>query len=270
MGDFRPGPPQLRPGRALAHTTGASGSESPHRSDSRPPQTPRGGRPADPDGRPGTTPPVPGRPTSFLWLFLALPALLFAVITWQVAADGPLLRLDTRLSRALVHPDRASELLADLGNIQVAVPVLVVVLVYVAWRGRATGTDRWWLPPLAAAVLMALVPAIVVPFKELIARGGTPAVPPGTGYYPSGHTATAMIAYGVSTLVLLPWLRSAYARRGAVILCAALVACVSFGLVRRGYHWPLDVVASWCLGTVLLASLRLFLGRFRSDPPTFS
>ncbi|WUL81107.1 phosphatase PAP2 family protein [Streptomyces sp. NBC_00343] len=262
MGDFRPGPPQLRPGRALAHTTGASGSESPHRSDSRPPQTPRGGRRPDPDGRLGTTPPVPGRPTSFFWLLLALPALLFAVITWQVAADGPLLRLDTRLSHALVHPDRASELLADLGNIQVAVPVLVVVLVYVGRRGRATGLDRWWLPPLAAAVLMALVPAIVVPLKELIARGGTPAVPPGTGYYPSGHTATAMIAYGASALVLLPRLRTVYARRGVVIICALLVAGVSFGLVRRGYHWPLDVVASWCLGTVLLASLRLFLGRF--------
>jgi membrane-associated phospholipid phosphatase len=266
VGDFRPGPPQLRPGRALAHTTGASGSESPHRSDSRPPQTPRGGRPSDPDGRPGATPPAPGRPTSFFWLLLALPALFFALITWQVAADGPLLRLDTRLSRALVHPDRASELLADLGNIQVAVPVLVALLVYVGWRGRATGTDRWWLPPLAAAVLMALVPAIVVPLKELIARGGTPAVPPGTGYYPSGHTATAMIAYGSATLVLLPWLRTSYARRGAVILCALLVAGVSFGLVRRGYHWPLDVVASWCLGTVLLTSLRLFLGRFRNDP----
>ncbi|WP_443066889.1 phosphatase PAP2 family protein [Streptomyces sp. NBC_01261] len=184
------------------------------------------------------------------------------MITWQVAADGPLLRLDTRLSHALVHPDRASELLADLGNIQVAIPVLVVVLVHVGRRGRATGLDRWWLPPLAAAVLMALVPAIVVPLKELIARGGTPAVPPGTGYYPSGHTATAMIAYGASALVLLPRLRTVYARRGVVIICALLVAGVSFGLVRRGYHWPLDVVASWCLGTVLLASLRLFLGRF--------
>ncbi|MCX4814235.1 phosphatase PAP2 family protein [Streptomyces sp. NBC_01239] len=266
VGDFRPGPPQLRPGRALAHTTGASGSESPHRSDSRPPQTPRGGRPTDPDGHSGTTPPVPGWPTSFFWLLLALPALLFAVITWQVAAEGPLLHLDARLSRALVHPDRASELLADLGNIQVAVPVLVVALVYVGWRGRASGTDRWWSPPLAGAVLMALVSAIVLPLKELIARGGTPAVPPGTGYYPSGHTATAMIAYGSATLLLLPWLRPVYARRALVIVCALLVACVSFGLVRRGYHWPLDVMASWCLGTVLLASLRLFLGRFRDGP----
>nr|WSY57730.1 phosphatase PAP2 family protein [Streptomyces sp. NBC_00886] len=263
MGDFRPGPPQLRPGRALAHTTGASGSESPHRSDSRPPQTPRGGRPSDPDGHLGTTPPVPGWPTSFLWLFLALPALLFAVITWQVAADGPLLRLDARLSRALVRPDRFSELLSDLGNVQVAVPVLVVVLGYVARRGRATGTDRWWLPPLAAAALMALVPALVVPVKELIARGGTPAIPPGTGYYPSGHTATAMIAYGSATLLLLPWLRTAYARRELVMACALVNACVAFGLVRRGYHWPLDVVASWCLGTVLLTSLWLLLSGSR-------
>lgn len=261
VGDYRPGPPQLRPGRALAHTTGASGSESPHRSDSRPPQTPRGARPSDPDGRLGTTPPVPGRPTSFFWLFIALPALLFALITWQVAAKGPLLRLDARLSRALVHPDLFAKLLADLGDVRVALPVLAVVLGYVAWRARAAGTARWWRPPLAATVLMALVPALVVPLKELIARGGTPAVPPGTGYYPSGHTATAMIAYGSATLLLLPWLRAAYARRGLLVACALVNVAVPFGLVRHGYHWPLDVVASWCLCTVLLASFWLFLTR---------
>ncbi|MFG2958751.1 phosphatase PAP2 family protein [Streptomyces sp. NPDC048291] len=268
MGDFRPGPPQLRPGRALAHTTGASGSGSPHRSDGRSPQTPRGARHSDPDGRLGTTPPVPGRPTSFLRFPLAgllglpgLPALLFALITWQVVAHGPLLRLDSRLSSALVHPDRFSELLSDLGNAQVAVPVLVLVIAWVARRGRATGTDRWWLPPTAAAVLMALVPAVVVPLKEWTARPGTPVVPPAVGYFPSGHTATAAIAYGSATLLLLPWLTSAAARRTTVAVCAALVLGVSYGLVRRGYHWPLDVVASWCLATVLLTSLRLLLSR---------
>ncbi|MFJ9566589.1 phosphatase PAP2 family protein [Streptomyces fuscichromogenes] len=268
VGDFRPGPPQLRPGRALAHTTGASGSGSPHRSDGRPPQTPRGARRSDPDGRLGTTPPVPGRPTSFLRSRLAglvallgLPALLFALITWQVVAHGPLLRLDSRLSSALVRPDRFSELLSDLGNVQVAVPVLVLVIGYVARRGRATGTDHWWLPPAAAAVLMALLPAVVVPLKDWTARPGTPVVPPGVGYFPSGHTATAAIAYGSATLLLLPWLTSAAARRTAVGLCAALVLGVSYGLVRRGWHWPLDVVASWCLATVLLTSLRLLLSR---------
>ncbi|WP_406441154.1 phosphatase PAP2 family protein [Streptomyces sp. NBC_00631] len=268
MGDFRPGPPQLRPGRALAHTTGASGSGSPHRSDGRSPQTPRGARHSDPDGRPGTTPPVPGRPTSFLdfpltglLALLGLPALLFALITWQVVAHGPLLRLDSRLSGALVHPDRFSELLSDLGNVQVAVPVLVLVIGYAAWRGRTTGTDRWWLPPTAAALLMALVPAIIVPLKDWTARPGTPVVPPAVGYFPSGHTATAAIAYGSATLLLLPWLTTAAARRTTVGGCAALVLGVSYGLVRRGWHWPLDVVASWCLATVLLTSLGLLLTR---------
>ncbi|MCX4697586.1 phosphatase PAP2 family protein [Streptomyces sp. NBC_01352] len=264
VGDIRPGPPQLRPGRALAHTTGASGSGSPHRSDNRSPQTPRGARPSDLIGRPGTTPPVPGRPTSFFFLF-GLPALLFALITWQVVDDGPLLRADERVSRALVHPDRFSELLADLGNIQVAVPVLAAVLAYVAWRGRHSGTDRWWLPPTAAALLMALVPALIIPIKELTARHGTSVMPPGVGYYPSGHTATAAVAYGSAALLLFPWLRTAYARRELLIACAVVNVGVGFGLVRRGYHWPLDVVASWCLCAVLLSSLWLFLGRGTPD-----
>jgi undecaprenyl-diphosphatase len=161
-------------------------------------------------------------------------------------------RLDERLSDALVRPDRSSELLADLGNVPVAVPVLALAAGYAAWRARAGGTDRWWRPAAAAALLMALVPAIVVPLKVLTDRPGTPAVPPATGYYPSGHTATAVVAYGCATLLLLPWLRRAAARGGLIALCAALVLGVGFGLVRRGYHWPLDVLASWCLGAVLL------------------
>ncbi|MEU0387266.1 phosphatase PAP2 family protein [Streptomyces chartreusis] len=190
-------------------------------------------------------------------LLLALPALLFALITWQVVADGPLVRLDERLSRVLVNPDRCSELLADLGNVQVAVPVLVVALGYVAVRHRRAGVDRWWLPVAAGALLMTLVPALVVPLKELTDRPGTPVVPPGTGYYPSGHTATAAVAYGSATLLLLPWLRTALARRTLITLCVALVLGASYGLVRRGYHWPLDVVGSWCLCSVLLTSLWL-------------
>ncbi|MBP2051702.1 undecaprenyl-diphosphatase [Streptomyces griseochromogenes] len=194
-------------------------------------------------------------------LLLAAPALLLALITWQVVAHGPLLGLDARLSRALVHPDRFSELLSDLGNVQVAVPVLLVALAHSARRGRAARRHLWWLPPVAAAVLMALVPAIVVPLKDWTARPGTPVVPPAVGYFPSGHTATASIAYGSATLLLLPWLRSPAARRAVAGVCAALVLGVSYGLVRRGFHWPLDVVASWCLCTVLLTALSLVLSR---------
>ncbi|MFJ8193517.1 phosphatase PAP2 family protein [Streptomyces sp. NPDC096094] len=207
--------------------------------------------------------PVP--PPRALPALLALPVLLFALITWQVLADGPLIGVDERLSRALVHPDRLSELLADLGNVQVAVPVLAVALAYVAWQGRAGGRDRWWLPPLAGALAMALVPALVAPLKAWTDRPGTPAVPPAVGYYPSGHTATAVVAYGAATLLLLGPLRSPAGRRVLVALCAVLVLAASYGLVRRGYHWPLDVVASWCLGAVLLAGVASVAGR--TAPP---
>jgi len=195
---------------------------------------------------------------------LGVPALLFALITWQVLTHGPLLRPDARLSRALVHPDGYSEVLSDLGDVQAAVPVLLLAAGYAAWRGRASGTDLWWLPPVAAVALMALLPAVVVPLKDWTARPGTPVVPPGTGYFPSGHTATAAIAYGSATLLLLPLLRSPAARRAVVGVCAVLVLGVSYGLVRHGYHWPLDVVASWCLCTVLLTTLSLLSGRHLS------
>ncbi|WP_443045576.1 phosphatase PAP2 family protein [Streptomyces sp. HUCO-GS316] len=184
------------------------------------------------------------------------------MITWQVVADGALIRADKRLSRALLHPDHASELLADLGSVHVAVPVLAVVLVYVAWRARRAGRDRWWLPAVAAAVLMALLPALIVPLKELTDRPGPPVNPPGnTGFYPSGHTATAAVAYGSAALLLLPWLGGAYTRLVLLAACVTVNTAVGFGLVRRGYHWPLDVLASWCLGAVLLTGLAMVLSR---------
>ncbi|MFH8975291.1 phosphatase PAP2 family protein [Streptomyces sp. NPDC017890] len=208
--------------------------------------------------------PASPRPRTLSALF-GLPVLLFALITWQVLADGPLIGVDERLSRALVHPDRFSELLADLGNVQVAVPVLAVALASATWHGHASGVDRWWLPPLAGALAMVLVPALVVPLKEWTDRPGTPAVPPAVGYYPSGHTATAVVAYGAAALLLLGPLRSPAVRRVLAVLCAVLVLGASYGLVRRGYHWPLDVVAGWCLGAVLLAGVASVAGR--TAPP---
>ncbi|MFH9178675.1 phosphatase PAP2 family protein [Streptomyces albogriseolus] len=190
-------------------------------------------------------------------LLLVVPLLLFLLITWQVLADGPLLDLDARLSDALVRPDRASELLSDLGNVEVAVPVLALALAVTAWRLRARGVDRWWLPPAAGAAAMLLVPVLVAPLKAWTDRPGTPAVPPATGYFPSGHTATAVVAYGAATLLLLRLLGSPAVRRGLIALCALLILGASYGLVRRGYHWPLDVAASWCLGAVLLTGVVL-------------
>ncbi|MCI3905479.1 phosphatase PAP2 family protein [Streptomyces spectabilis] len=214
----------------------------------------------------GNRPPVPGRPTVHLVL-LAVGTLLFALLTWQIAADGPVRRLDERLGRALsgaLLPRPLAEFFADLGNMTVALPVLAAALAYTAWRGRRAGTHRWWLPPLLAALAMAAVPALVVPLKAAVDRGAPPGMD-GTGYYPSGHTATATVAYGAATLLLLPCLR---APRALTAVCVLVNLAVGLGLVVSGYHWPADVVASWLLCGGLLWVMSLGRSTRRSSSRT--
>lgn len=204
--------------------------------------------------------PAPRRPA----LTLSLSVLLFALLTWQVVTEGPLRRADERAGRALTGsrlPEGAAEFLADLGNATVAVPVLVAVAAYTAWHARRSGAFRWWLPAVAALVAMAAVPVLVAPLKAVIDRAGPPGTAGDGGFYPSGHAATAAVAYGAAALLLLPLLRGAYGRRELVIGCCLVNVAVGFGLVRRGYHWPLDVVASWCLAAVLLQAVVLVVSR---------
>ncbi|MFF9482343.1 phosphatase PAP2 family protein [Streptomyces sp. NPDC014733] len=213
---------------------------------------------------------------------------MFALLTWQVATHGALRTLDERYGLALggsALPAPVAQFFADLGNITVALPVLLVAVAGALWRSvraqrraRGTGTSpqeapdavegpgpvpvpvRRWLPPLAALGTMALVPAMVVPAKVWIGRPGPPrmAGAPHDGFFPSGHAATAAVAYGLVALLLLHERRRS-ARTvhgpGAALLAGAVVLLnvgVGVGLVRQGYHWPLDVVASWCLSGVVL------------------
>ncbi|MFE4639009.1 phosphatase PAP2 family protein, partial [Streptomyces sp. NPDC056773] len=172
--------------------------------------------------------------------------MLFALITWQVLVSGPLLAPDAALSRALVRtvPDAVTQRLSDLGNVPVAVPVLLLAAVYAARRGNRRGAA-------AAALAMVLVPALVVPLKEWTGRPG-PLEPWASGYYPSGHTATAYVAYAGAALLVRPYVRG----RWPLPLAAALTALTAAGLILRGYHWPLDVLASLLMCTPLLLGVR--------------
>ncbi|GHF73803.1 hypothetical protein GCM10010218_63740 [Streptomyces mashuensis] len=249
--DAVPVPPQCRSGRAFAHIPGAPGSGRLHRSGGRPSHTPREARHTGRNGGPGTLPPVPGPPA-----FLLLPLLCFAFLAWQVVTHGPLRALDERLGHAVAAwsalPRGVAGALADLGSTTVALPVLAAAAAWSWWRARRRGTPRPWRPALAAALAMAVVPALVVPLKLLVARPGPPAMAggPHDGFFPSGHAATAAVAYG-AVLLLSRWRR----RWPALAAYGVLNGAVALGLVRCGYHWPLDVLGSWLLCGALLGCL---------------
>ncbi|OEU85917.1 hypothetical protein DB35_11470 [Streptomyces abyssalis] len=198
--------------------------------------------------------------------------MLFALITWQVAVDGPLAGLDVRLGDTLRRtspPAAVAELFADLGNLAVALPVLAAAMTYavVTGGGREGQGARRWLPPVCAALALVLTGVAVTLVKVWLGRPGPPG---GTNYYPSGHTATAAVAFGGAALLF-----SLTARRPPYwplpATAALLTLACSAGLVWRGYHWPLDVVASWCLSWVVLTGAVAVtlrgLGRSPAPPP---
>ncbi|MYT34154.1 MULTISPECIES: phosphatase PAP2 family protein [unclassified Streptomyces] len=191
-------------------------------------------------------------------------ALLFGLVTWQVAAHGAVRGLDERLGRGVAAgavPGPLAQFFADLGNATVAVPVLLAAAGWAVWRTRrgGAGPGRVWPAPVAAVGALAAVPALVVPFKVWLDRPGPPRMAGvHEGFYPSGHGATAAVAYGLVALLLLRAYAKRQRRAGVRVtwvvaaVTGLLNAGVGLGLVRQGYHWPLDVLGGWCLAGVLL------------------
>jgi undecaprenyl-diphosphatase len=132
---------------------------------------------------------------------------------------------------------------------QLALPVLGCAIVWALVRGARR-------EPLYAALTMAAVPLLVVPLKAWIARPGP--LTDATGYYPSGHAATAAVAYGAAALLTAPYTRRSWMMPAAAV---SLTVATGIGLVLRGYHWPLDVLGSWFLCGLLLLPLGLTTSR---------
>jgi undecaprenyl-diphosphatase len=185
---------------------------------------------------------------------------LFVLVTWQVAVGGPLRVLDERAGHRLFRPYDpfpVAETCSLLGGIAATLSVLVPAVCWVAWRGLRDGVRHWWLPPLTAVAAMAAVPALVMPLKTWIGRPGPLGPREDYGWYPSGHAATAAVAYGTAALLLAAGLRLRHALDRFLVAAAAVVvnAAVGAGLIFRGYHWPVDVLGSWLLSGPLLCGV---------------
>jgi membrane-associated phospholipid phosphatase len=192
------------------------------------------------------------------WLVPGGLVLLLAFLTGNVLADGPLVGMDRRI-RDAVHPVATSagwrwlgygrlapaQLAGDLGSTKIAVPVLAVCAVVVAVRFRSP-----W--PLAiAAAGGALLAGTVIPAKILIGRPGPgyASLAPGAwGDFPSGHTSTAGVCYGLAVLLLT----AGAPRRAAIAATAAVCFLVGVAMVWCDYHWFTDVAAGWALSALIV------------------
>ena len=263
-GDDPPGPP--RAPSARADPPGRPSRSA--RPRGRP--TNRRGLNHDPQNPSPTSPfPASGRAERWRspWLVSAGLLLILILLTIDVLASGPLVAADHHI-RAAVQARATSprwlwlsqgrlapaQLIVDLGNNQVAIPVLAVCAL-IAVIGRRT-----LRPMLAAAAGVVLLLATVVPAKILIGRSGPGfgPVPAGSlGVFPSGHTSTSSVCYGLAVLLLVPVLPARF-RAPAVAAVAAVCLLVGLALVWCDYHWFTDVLAGWALsGIIIQVCLRL-------------
>jgi membrane-associated phospholipid phosphatase len=201
------------------------------------------------------------------WLVPGVLAAILVFLTVSVLAHSPVLHVDEWIRGAVqarAHSPRFRwleagryapvYLLVDLGNNQVAVPVLGLSALIAGIR------DRSVRPPLAAMVAVGLLLGIVIPAKILIARAG-PGLPPvahgSMGVFPSGHTATSSVCLGLAALLLVRGLPGP-ARRTTLTGMAVLCFLVGVALIWGDYHWFTDVVGGWALAAlIVMAALRV-------------
>jgi len=201
------------------------------------------------------------------WLLPGVLAAVLVFLTACVLAHSPVLDVDRWIRSAVeaqAHSARfrwlehgryaPAYLLTDLGNNQVAVPVLGWSALIAALR------DRSVRPVLAAVAGVVLLLGTVIPAKILIGRAG-PGLPPvahgAMGVFPSGHTATSSVCLGLGALLLARGLPD-WARRGVLTGMAAACFLVGVALIWGDYHWFTDVVAGWALAAlIVMAALRV-------------
>jgi membrane-associated phospholipid phosphatase len=189
--------------------------------------------------------------------------LLLAALAADVLTGGPLTALDGRIRSAVL--DQAASvswrgladgrgatslprLLVDMASPHVAIPVLAGVAVVLAvWR-------RSPRPLCAAAVGVALLLGTVLSAKALIGRvtPGQDVLGPGQlGAFPSGHTTTASVCYGLVLLLVSQGARGR-ARRAALAGAIAVGFAVGSALIWCDLHWFTDVLAGWVLAALLV------------------
>lgn len=145
---------------------------------------------------------------------------------------------------------RVLELVSEVGGGATAGYVIGLTALALLVRGRrrlaayvaVTGAGLLLLVPVSKALIGRARPDVAVPVSEL----------PTNASFPSGHSMTAVVTWGLLALLVLPHVRS---RSRWVVVAGALLFVVAVGFTRLalGVHFLSDVLAGWALGAAWLA-----------------
>jgi undecaprenyl-diphosphatase len=185
----------------------------------------------------------------------------FLALGVYVSGTGPR-RMDQWASETLHRHatdglTRVMRLVTDLGSNGFAIPLMLLVVGWLIWRQRrqtAVIVAGFWIAAkltgsVAKAVFDRDRPSL---FPHLHDAGGYS--------YPSGHTVTAVITYGLIA-ALLVHCRHGYRRWALIAVAALLVIAVATSRIYLGVHYLTDVVGSIVITGAWLRIAILVLNR---------
>lgn len=184
---------------------------------------------------------------------------LFVGILIQVVTKGSLTALDPSIENGL-HAWRSPALtvvmivLATISG-PIALPIIVLALV-ATW---AIVAKHAWRPLLLAGGMLTGV-ILAYLFEQLVGRIRPPVSfmllgTDKTFSFPSGHVLGACNFVLIGAYLVFSRRRSTGAAIFGFIAAFVVIAAVATCRVYLGYHWPTDVLASFCLSLVVLGSV---------------
>lgn len=177
----------------------------------------------------------------------------FAVFAVNVQTNGPLVRDDVIIAESLHRLAQASPpwivSLMILGyylgqHIIVAIGVLLALhfvvrrfwpelaMVVIAWGGEGT----LWL--LLANYFDRARPAFDAPIWHTMTAPG----------FPSGHTISAIMCYGLLAYLIAPKIRPTWGKAAIIALAVLVIIWIAFSRIFIGDHYLTDVLAGLALG----------------------
>jgi undecaprenyl-diphosphatase len=207
------------------------------------------------------------------WLLMALSGALalfalFGILAEQVVLDGRSW-LDRTISmelRQFETSDRTEAVRAvtELGSSWLAAIVCGSMLLWLCWQRR-------WSTAVAIGGIFLFAKLLESGLKLTFERARPSVVPhlqDAGGYsFPSGHTMTAVITYGLLAAVLVSQFRGR-ARYVPPVIAAIIIMAVGFSRVYLGVHYLTDVLAGTLVAgaCLILAVAAFFLIDARETP----